>query len=426
MQGLRGTGDLLRGTGFRRLYATRLVSQASDGVFQVALVSYVLFNPERATTAGAAAQLFAVLLLPFSVVGPFAGVLLDRWHRTPTLVVANLARAAIVLAVGVLVAGEVTNPLFYAVTLAGLSLNRFVLAGLSAALPHVVTPHRLVLANAVSTTSGTLATGVGLGLGSLVRAVTGADWSVLVVGSAAYAVAGWVAARNGRTALGPDFDAEPVEAREALRRVLRGLVDGARHVRGHPAAAAALAAITAHRFFYGISTVSTLLLYRNYFHSARQTGAALGGFGLVLAASGMGVALAAVVTPPVARRIGAPRWVTVLFLAAAVTQVVFGVPYRQDTFLAAALVLGVVAQGSKICVDSLVQTAVEQGYRGRVFAFYDVAFNVAFVAAAAVGAALLPTSGKSYLVLALVAAGYAATGLAYGASSRTRALPVVA
>ena len=51
---------------------------------------------------------------------------------------------------------------------------------------------------------------------------------------------------------------------------------------------------------------------------------------------------------------------------------------------------------------------------------YDVIFNVAFVAAAAVAAAALPLDGKSYAVLSVVAAGYLATGLGYAAATRTR------
>ena len=61
---------VLRGRGFRRLFATRLASQLGDGVFQVGLAGLVFFSPERAATAGAAAAGFAVALLPYTVVGP--------------------------------------------------------------------------------------------------------------------------------------------------------------------------------------------------------------------------------------------------------------------------------------------------------------------------------------------------------------------
>nr|MBA3619091.1 MFS transporter [Acidothermales bacterium] len=100
-----GLREVVRGAAFRRLYVTRVAGQLADGVFQAALASYVFFSPERQASAGAAAAAFAVLLLPYSLVGPFAGVLLDQWRRQQVLVVANLARAGLVVGVAALVAG---------------------------------------------------------------------------------------------------------------------------------------------------------------------------------------------------------------------------------------------------------------------------------------------------------------------------------
>ena len=74
----RGLREVLGGADFRRLLQVRMLGQFADGLFQAALFSAVFFNPERATSAGQAAAGFATLLLPYSVVGPFAGVFLDR------------------------------------------------------------------------------------------------------------------------------------------------------------------------------------------------------------------------------------------------------------------------------------------------------------------------------------------------------------
>ena len=94
---------LLARPDFRRLLATRLLSQFGDGVFQAALAGTVLFNPQRAADPVDVAAGFAVLLLPYSLVGPFAGVWLDRWSRRQVLVHANLLRAALVAVVAGLV-----------------------------------------------------------------------------------------------------------------------------------------------------------------------------------------------------------------------------------------------------------------------------------------------------------------------------------
>ena len=82
---------------FWRLLEVRAVSQFGDGLFQAGLAGAILFNPERAATPWAVAGAFAVLYLPYSLLGPFAGALLDRWDRRLVLVGANSGRLALVV-----------------------------------------------------------------------------------------------------------------------------------------------------------------------------------------------------------------------------------------------------------------------------------------------------------------------------------------
>ena len=91
---------------FCRLLELRLASQFGDGLFQAGLAGALLFNPDRAATPWAIAGSFAGLFLPYSLLGPFAGALLDRWDRRWVLVGANLGRLLLVLGVaGLLAAG---------------------------------------------------------------------------------------------------------------------------------------------------------------------------------------------------------------------------------------------------------------------------------------------------------------------------------
>jgi MFS family permease len=424
-------GDLravVRHRDFRRLFATRLVSQASDGAFQAALASVFFFSPERQTSAGSVAAAFATLLLPYSLVGPFAGVLLDRWRRRQILVVANLLRAAMVLAVAAMTFAEVTGVALYAAVLACLSVNRFFLAGLSAALPHVVTRDELVMANSVSTTTGTIVAigggGVGFALKNLLGEGSTADGQVIVLAALTYAIAAALAARMDRDLLGPDLEQERPQTREAVRHVARGLVDGARQVWSHRPAGHALAAIGAHRFFYGVSTISGILLFRSYFNDPDDVDAGLAGLAGAFAASGAGFLLAAVITPEVTRHLRKQTWITVCFAFAAAAEAVYVFVLTEPLLLAGAFVIGVAAQGSKICVDTIVQESVDDAYRGRVFSFYDVIFNIAFVSAAAFGALALPPDGNSPAVFAVIALGYAATSAAYALASRRLGSPV--
>jgi MFS family permease len=427
MQLARHLSHLLRGRRFRQLFAVRVASQFTDGVFQVALAAYVIFSPEQQPSPGAIAGALAVVLLPFSALGPFAGVFLDRWSRRQVLAWSNFVRVGLVGLLAVAVAAGLRGVALYALILACLSVNRFLLAGLSAALPHVVVREDLVTANAVTPTSGTIAFLVGLGAGAVARSgwqAVGLDGDVGVLLTAAllYVVAGALAMRIPRDLLGPDFDPARPAVREAVRHVARGLVEGLRHLAARRQAAYALGAIGAHRFGYGISTVALILLYRNYFHSPAEADAAFAGLSVAVLVSGAGYLAAAVLTPMATDRFGTRPWVLGLLLGAAVTQVFPGALYTEPAMLVAAFFLGLASQGIKICVDTLVQVHVDDAFRGRVFSLYDVIFNVAFVAAAATAAVVLPPDGKSYVVLGGIAVGYLMTGVWYAHVSRREVL----
>lgn len=416
---------VLRKRDFRRLYATRITSQISDGVFQVGLASLFFFSPQRETDAAGVAAAFATLLLPYSIVGPFAGVFLDRWRRRQVLVWANVARSGMVLAVAGMISAGLTGPALYAAVLACLSVNRFFLAGLSAALPHVVERDDLVMANSVSTTSGSIAAIMGGGLGLVLKGLFGdgdvGDARVIVVAAVVYLGAAAFASRMDRDLLGPDLEHSSAAARQALRHVAGGLVDGARHVWTHRPAGHALAVITAHRFFYGVMTISAILLYRNYFYGPGDEDAAIRGLAFVFAASGLGFFVAAVVTPEVTHRLSKPRWIVACLLGAAATELIYVVWLNEVLVVLGAFVVGVAAQGSKICVDTIVQESTDDVYRGRVFSFYDVLFNISFVSAAAFAAVALPSDGASGAVYGFIAFGYAASALLYGRASRAYA-----
>jgi MFS family permease len=417
MSALAHLVHLLHGVWFRRLFAVRVASQLTDGLFQVALASYALFSDEQ-PSASAIAGALAVVLLPFSLLGPFAGVLLDRWSRRQVLLWANLIRVGIAATVAAVVAAGLPDPVFYAVVLLCLSVNRFLLAGLSAALPHTVAGEDLVTANALTPTAGTLAFIVGLGVGGAVRGTArGAGWdgdvTVLLVAALLYGAAGLLALRIPRALLGPDFDPLRPAARAAVRSVVSGLLDGLRHLRRRRQAAAGLAVIASHRYWFGIASVMLVLVYRNHLHTPDEAEAAFADLAVAALVGGAGFVAAALLTPVVTERIPARSWVLLLLGVAGVVQLFPTMLYTRPALLTAAFVLGLASQGIKICVDTFVQTGVDDAYRGRVFSLYDVLFNVMFVAAAATAAAVLPADGRSTAVLAVLSAGYLATAFGY-------------
>ncbi|MFI0270890.1 MFS transporter [Streptomyces luteogriseus] len=404
---------LLRFQGFRRLLAVRLLSQGADGVYQVALAAYVVFSPEKETTAAGVASAMAVLLLPYSLVGPFAGVLLDRWRRRQVLLFGSLLRALLALVTALLILSPAPDWLFYVSALCVTAVNRFVLSGLSAALPRVVDADRLVIANSLSPTAGTLAATAGGGLAFVVRlAVADSDAAVVLVAAGLYLCAALASLSMARELLGPDRPLPREQIGTALTGTVRDLAAGVRHLAApqRREAAWALTAMSLMRFCYGALLVMLLMLCRYALTSTADDGLAL--LGLALGVSGAGFFAAAVVTPWAAGQLGPGRWIVVCAGAAALLEPALGLPFAAAPLLAAAFVLGLTTQGAKIATDTVVQSSVEDGFRGRIFSVYDVLFNVSFVGAAAVAALMLPPDGRSAPLVITIAVIYAAVAVA--------------
>ncbi|MFD0316117.1 MFS transporter [Streptomyces flavalbus] len=412
---------LLRFRGFRRLLAVRLLSQGADGVYQVGLATYVVFSPEKQTSPAAVASAMAVLLLPYSLVGPFAGALLDRWRRRQIFLYGNLLRAALAAVTAALIISGVPDWLFYVSALCVTAVNRFVLAGLSAALPRVVDAERLVMANSLSPTAGTLAATTGGGLAFVVRLlVSDSDAAVVLLGAGLYLCAALASLRIAVAALGPELDRVQPHLVGAIAGTARDLVAGVRHLAAPPRreAAWALGAMTLMRFCYGALTVTVLMLCRYALTSDTDEGLAL--LGLALGVSGAGFFAAAVVTPWAATRLGPGRWIVACSAAAAVLELALGLPFATVPLLVAAFVLGLTTQGAKIATDTVVQSSVEDGFRGRIFSVYDVLFNIAFVGAAGMAALMLPPDGRSAPLVVTVAVIYGAVAVAMARFERRR------
>ena len=406
--------------GFRRLLAVRLVSQCGDGVFQVGLATLFFFAPERLATASDVAAAFAVLLLPFTVVGPWAGVLLDRWRRRGVLLVGNAVRVVLTLVLAGLLVTVGVGPAVYVLTLVTLSVNRFLLSALSAGLPRVVPGDQLLMANSVSPTTGAVAAGAGGALGLLVGAVAppGAahDGVVLLAAAALFATASLLALRLGADELGPDRASGRGDLWRTVLAVGRGLGEGARHLLARRTPALALGVMAAHRFIYGVTFIASILIARTLLADPADAAAGLAAFGTVLAATGAGFALAVVLTPLAHTRLTPEAWIVACLGLGAAAQVLLATTPDRPVVLLGALGLGLAAQGAKIAVDTIVQRDTDDAVRGRAFALYDVLYNAGFVGAAALAAATLPDTGWSRPAFLGLAAGYVAVAVAFAAA----------
>ena len=305
---------------FRRLLELRVVSQFGDGLFAAGIVGAILFNPERAATPWAIAGSFAVLYLPYSLLGPFAGALLDRWDRRLVLVGANVGRVVMVLAVAALLAASAGDLAILCAALIVNGFTRFVSSGLSAALPHVVPREQVVTMNSVATATGMVAAFLGAIFMLLPRTLFGADdtgaATIILIVAVPVLGALWLSWRFPPHILGPDDSARAIHGSVGYA-VATGWVHGIRTVATVPTVAATLAGLAAHRMVLGINSLLVLVIVR---HTDKHEVAGFGTAALFAVSVGGGAFLAAVVMPAAAARWGRYATANGALAAAAVVQ----------------------------------------------------------------------------------------------------------
>ena len=401
-----------------RLIAIRWSAQLTDGLYQSALASYVLFSPERQASATAAAIAFTTVLLPYSLIGPFVGTILDKYSRRQILFFANLARTITLMIVAAAILLNATGFELTLIVLISFGINRLILAGLSASLPRVVKREILVAANALTVTGGTIAIvlggGIGIGLRNIFESQSGADQvdaALVLFGALGYFISALFSLRLRKDELGPtkgEISAANKNWKDGFSQMREGFV----YLKSNKDSGIGICAVAIQRGGLTALTLMALILERNAFHSPNNPDAGLSGFAKAITIAGIGIMLGAVISPAAVRRFGRHRWMRIAMLIASFGPMIFVFSQSEIAMIAMGFVSGFGGQGVKVTNDALVQEKISDDYRGRVFAVYDVVVNAAIVSGSLIAAAVMPKTGLGITLPLIITTLYLGAALA--------------
>lgn len=349
---------LRRNRNFRLLYIGQTVSQLGDWFNAVAVYALLLDLTHSATVV---ASLMVVQLLPIAIVGPLAGVVVDRVDRRRLMMTADVARGLFVL--GLLLVrtpGQVW--IAFAVSALLTCGTAFFEPSRTATIPNITTRDELVPANALSSATWSAMLAIGASIGGIVTAIAGRNTAFIINAISFFVSAAFIGATR--------YNAKP-PAIERTRgwAALTGvsdLVEGFRYVRGRPNVAALLFVKAGWGLAGGVLLLLTIFGER-IFPVAGSTAA---GIGVLYAARGVGAGLGPVALrwilgqePRTLRRAIGPA-----YLVVAVFYV--GLAASPTLLLASLSVLLAHVGGSILWVFStvLLQIEVPDRFRGRVFA----------------------------------------------------------
>jgi MFS family permease len=324
-------------------------------------------------SATAVAWMMITQYLPVAIVGPMAGVVVDRVDRRRVMIVADIVRG--VLIVGLLLVRRSDQVwIAYVVMALVVAASAFFEPARTATIPNVTSAAELLPANALSAATWSAMLAIGASVGGLVTAAFGRDVAFVVNAASFFCSAICLAnTRYDSTPVAtPRVEATTTVARGSpLRRVaaltgVADLVDGLRYVRGQ----SYVAALICVKAGWGLAGGVLLLLavFGQRVFPIGQGSAA--GIGVLYGARGLGAGLGPIALrwilgqqPARLRRTIGPAF----FMVGAFYMALAGAP---TLALAATCVLLAHFGGSILWVFStvLLQLEVPDRFRGRVFA----------------------------------------------------------
>ena len=398
---------LLRRRDFALVWTASLISATGDWVLFIGLPIYVyqLTGSTLATSA-----MFVAELVPQIALGSVAGVFVDRWDRKRTMVVANLVLTVALLPLAFVRSADLVW-IVYVVAFTESLLARFLRPAEAAMLPRLVEKRDLVAANSLGAFAANTARLVGPTVGGIVAGLYGLG-AVAAVDSATFLIAAVLVTVVG-TSGAPDragiVDVSAVAAGR-LRAFWREWVDG-------------LSLVTRSRtirVLFGLAALSSLgegsfgvlfvvwvnrviggtALELGWFMTAQAVGGLVGGLVIVRITRGM-----------------SPRQVL------GVASVAFGLldallfvsPLIRPEIVVSLVVIGIVGIAGVAFMagfNAILQTSVDDAYRGRVFGAIFATMAVLRLASTVIAGVLGGIVSPIPLLIAMQSGSYVVLGLA--------------
>ena len=413
---------------FAVLMSVQFLTQAGQGMIQGAIGKSIAFggqegfDVQNVPSADYLLKVILLLYVPYTLLSPFIGVIIDRFERRRVVWWSNLVTAAVVgvVAVAVLLplgAGSTEGDVGATAALivgllAAQAVIRVTLAMKSAAIPDVLSGRDLLQGNALSQAGGALFQIVGIAF-----ALAGGGflpaWLLVLVGAVVLVVGAFAATRLRHVEARPHVTSFSEEA----RRVLRTIANGIKEVAARPAAAVGLSGFQMLRYqFWGFGLFVFALYAKNLVEGGAESQVPTllsGGVGLI------GGVLGLIVAQGLKDRVAPIRLLLVSMALLGTGTIVFGGLVSVAGF-AAMLFVGFFAFFvGKISADTIVQQAMPDDFRGRAFALFDIAYNLGFIIPALILSfvwiendpsrtrAVLVASGAVFLLLTAAIAAWA-------------------
>ena len=363
-----------------RLWLAQLISQFGDRINQMALIGLIAERSPGSTMG--LAKLLSFTIIPVFIVGPIAGVYVDRWDKRRTLFLCDIARGMLVALIPMIFIFWKALVPIYGIVFLVFCFSRFYVPAKMSILPDLVDKEHLIVANSLMTTTGMMAFVFGCAFGGFLVDWFGARGG-FVVDAATFLLSALLVIsipKDFRLRFnGKQFIQAGQEVLAQERTIIRELKEGFQYLTGNKGIRFVINLFFTLMAAAGAVYVVIIVFVQESFHSVTKD------LGILAVFLGAGLFLGALGYGRWGKKIAWHKTIFYCLFVGGVMMTLFALMVRLYPQLGVAavlsLLLGMVLGPIFIAANTIVLLVADEKMRGKVFSSLEIIIHFAFLVA---------------------------------------------
>jgi len=343
----------------------------------MALIAFVYWRSPGSTMG--IAKVLSFTIIPVFLIGPIAGVYIDRWNRRRTMYACDFLRAALVFTIPFFLFYTKNMALIYIIIFFTFSIGRFFVPAKLSIVPDLVEKKDLLLANSLVNTTGMIAAIAGFGVSGVVVEWLGAK-SGFYLDALSFLVSGTliflISKKLKTSALNPKAGGEGLV--EVIRKsVFQEIKEGVLYFIQKKDIRFAAWVMFILWAALGSAYVVVIVFVQKTLHSATKD------LGLLIMFLGIGLFAGSLIYGRFGHRISHYKMIFSALIFSGAMLIIFSLTIQYYPYLivaeALAFVLGIVISPVMIASNTIIHKVSDNAMMGKVFSSLEIVMHLGFL-----------------------------------------------
>lgn len=368
--------EVMKNRNFFLLWLGQIISQLGDRLDQMALIAFIYSRAPGSSLQ--IAKILSFTIIPVFLIGPIAGVYVDRWDRRKTMYICDILRAGLVLIIPLFLFYLKSLVPIYAIIFIVFSIGRFFVPAKLSIVPDLVEKKDLLMANSLVNTTGMIAAILGFGISGILVEYLGAksgfyldSLSFLISASLIFFIAKKAVAVMSLKKVSKEI------AEVISKSVLQEIKEGAQYFIRNKDIRFTSGVIFTLWSALGAVYVVLIVFVQKTLHSATKD------LGLLVMFLGIGLFLGSLVYGRFGQRLSHYKIIFLSLFLSGVALIVFALTLHRYPYFAIAaalsLALGLLIAPIMIASNTIIHNASDSSMRGKIFSSMEIIMHLGFL-----------------------------------------------